>query len=152
MNIQGLGSSASLYSTTAKSTVQRQEIPGSVAKSADKVSISDAAKALAARDNSSADTSGKADFTNMTRHELKNWINDQIKSGKMSLDDSTVFVGLTLNGVRTDDMTLGSADENQTRFNYMQILSAGIEGAKSRHASDTDINRLETALLAMQQK
>ena len=46
MIIQGLGSATSLYSTLNKSSVQRQELPTSTAKSADTVTISDAAKAL----------------------------------------------------------------------------------------------------------
>jgi hypothetical protein len=51
MVIQGIGSSASLYGTLAKSGIQRQELPPSnraVEKSTDSVTISEAAKALAA--------------------------------------------------------------------------------------------------------
>ena len=51
MIIQGLGSATSLYSTLNKSSVQRQELPTSTAKSADKVTISNAAKAIAASGN-----------------------------------------------------------------------------------------------------
>ncbi|MDQ7990410.1 MAG: hypothetical protein REI09_12310 [Candidatus Dactylopiibacterium sp.] len=47
MIIQGLGGATSLYSTLNKSSVQRQELPTTTAKSADTVTISDAAKALA---------------------------------------------------------------------------------------------------------
>lgn len=47
MVIQGLGGATSLYSTLNKSSVQRQELPTPTAKTADTVTISDAAKALA---------------------------------------------------------------------------------------------------------
>ncbi len=51
MIIQDIGSTTSLYSSLTKSSVQRQELPTSTANSADTVTISDAAKALAAGDN-----------------------------------------------------------------------------------------------------
>lgn len=48
MMIQGLGGAASMYSALPKSVSQRQEVPTSTAKSADTVTISNAAKAIAA--------------------------------------------------------------------------------------------------------
>jgi len=38
----------------------------------------------------------KADFYAITRKEISDWMNDQIRSGKMPLDDSTVFLGMTM--------------------------------------------------------
>lgn len=48
MIIQGLGSATSLYGALAKTSVQRQELPTPKASSANTVTISSAAKALAA--------------------------------------------------------------------------------------------------------
>ena len=47
MIIQGLSTIASLYGSAIKSSAQRQSLPTPVANYADRVSISDAAKALA---------------------------------------------------------------------------------------------------------
>jgi hypothetical protein len=51
MMIQGLGGAASIYSALTKSVSQQQEVPTSTAKSADTVTISNAAKAIAASGN-----------------------------------------------------------------------------------------------------
>lgn len=32
-------------------------------------------------------------ITDMTRQELFDWMNGEVRSGKMSLDDSSVFLG-----------------------------------------------------------
>ena len=85
----------------------------------------------------------------MTRQELRDWINDQIRSGAMSFDESSAFLGLTLNGVRVGEMP--PAGEDGVRFDYMQIMRAGIEGARSRH-DPAEVKRLEAALQTMLRK
>ncbi len=39
---------------------------------------------------------GDLDFTNMTRKELFDWMNNQIRSGEMSLDESSPFLAMSL--------------------------------------------------------
>jgi len=151
MNIQSLVGATSMYATLTKSNVQRQELPASTAKATDAVTISDEAKALAARNvPAPTDTAKKVDFTSMTRQDLKDWINNQISSGEMSLDDSTGFVGMTLNGMSVDDVTMGASKNNET-FDYIHLMRAGIEGAKSRNESEATIKRFEGTLLTMLQ-
>lgn len=37
-----------------------------------------------------------ADFTSMTRQEMTDWMNEQIRTGKMSFDESAPFMGMTM--------------------------------------------------------
>ena len=41
-------------------------------------------------------TAKQADFNSMTRKEMSDWMNNQIRSGKMSLDESSPFLGMSL--------------------------------------------------------
>jgi hypothetical protein len=36
------------------------------------------------------------DFTSMTRQDLFDWMNEQLRSGEMSFDESSPFLGMTL--------------------------------------------------------
>ncbi len=85
------------------------------------------------------------DFTRMTRTQLRSWINDQIGSGKMSLDDSTSFVSLTVN-IPLSGQSLSGADDQPVDF--MQIVRNGIAGAlwRNDHAA---AKRLESMLDVM---
>ena len=47
------------------------------------------------------------DFTSMTRQQLFDWMNGQIRSGAMSLDESSSFLGMT---VKIDMRTLQPVD------------------------------------------
>jgi hypothetical protein len=78
----------------------------------------------------------QADFTSMTRQEMFDWMNDQIRSGKMSLDESAPFLGMTMklsvvSGQPTDMAT------DTTRINFIEKARLGVEGALSRN--DTDL-------------
>lgn len=61
MIIQGLNNIASAYGTAFKSSVQRQTLPTSMANYADRVSISDAAKALLSSSAQDADVQQRID-------------------------------------------------------------------------------------------
>ena len=93
MMIQGLGGASSLYSTLTKSVSQRQEVPTSTAKSADTVSISNAAKALAAGGNGATQSTTAA-------HQklLKSASDDPQSAEKIAYDmanvPSTIFYDL----------------------------------------------------------
>jgi len=77
-------------------------------------------------------TGSGPDFTRMSSNQLRDWINDQIKSGKMTVAESSPYIGLTLNGMPLRDM--GNSDttwQNQPR-NYLDDVRVGISGAKWR--------------------
>lgn len=111
-------------------------------------SFSEALLAAKAGEGNGPEAVKTADFTGMARQDLKDWINAQIGSGAMSLDESTAFVGLTLNGIRVGALT--PAAEDGDRFNYMEIMEAGIAGARFRR-DPAEVLRLEKALQTMQQ-
>jgi hypothetical protein len=85
--------------------------------------------------------SGQADFTNMTRQELIDWMNSQLHSGKMTFEESSPFLAMTLTGMNA----LGD-----TRYNYMQLAREGIEYAITHHDEAT-LKLLEIAVQIMQE-
>lgn len=90
----------------------------------------------------------KTDFTGMTRQQLFDWMNSQIRSGAMSLDESTPFLGMTL---KIDAQTMQPVDmaSDTTPVNFMDNARQGIAGALWRGDQDSAA-RLQAALDTMQ--
>lgn len=90
MITQKIGSSTSLYGAIAKSSVQRQEQPSSTEKSADTVTISDAARALA-----SSNSGATQSITAAQQRLLKSASDDPKSAEKIAYDmanvPSTIF-------------------------------------------------------------
>lgn len=71
-----------------------------------------------------------ADFTSMTRQEMTDWMNEQIRTGKMSLDGGAPFMGMTMKiSVETGQPVDMATDT--TRINFIEKARLGIEGARS---------------------
>lgn len=85
----------------------------------------------------SATTQGRApiDFTSATRQELFDWMNGEILAGRMSLHESTSFLGLTLQFDLATNKPVDIAGDTQ-RYDFTQRLGDGIEGAYWRHDRD----------------
>lgn len=97
---------------------------------------------------SSGSGTTQTDFSHLTRKDLADWMNGKIKSGEMSLDDSSAFLGMTMKipvgAGRGDAIGL----DDQEPVNFLQKAQDGI--AWARQNNDTDaVKRLETALNAM---
>ncbi len=89
----------------------------------------------------------QADFTSMTRKEMFDWMNDQIRSGKMSLDESSPFLGMTMKISVTTGQPVDMA-KDITRINFVEKARLGIEDARSNN--DPDLAKmLQTALEIM---
>ncbi|MDO8978869.1 MAG: hypothetical protein Q7V17_06530 [Afipia sp.] len=90
----------------------------------------------------------KTDFTGMTRQQLSDWMNDQIRSGAMSLDESTAFLGMTL---RIDAQTMQPVDmaSDTMPVDFVDKAKQGIAGALSRGDRD-GAAQLQAALATMQ--
>ena len=88
------------------------------------------------------------DFTGMTRQQLFDWMNGQIRSGTMSLQESSPFLGMT---VKIDTRTQQPVDmaTDSAPVNFMDRARQGIAGALSRGDSD-EAARLHAALDTMQ--
>jgi len=102
----------------------------------------------------SAQRSAKADspqFTNMTRRELREWMNHQITSGAMDLDESTPFVFMTLDlPVSRDPAVAAAARERllDERVNFVDAAERLAEASWSRHEED-NARLFESAIAIM---
>ncbi len=89
----------------------------------------------------------QSDFTSMTRQEIFDWMNGQIRSGKMSLDESTPFLGMTMKISVATGQSVDMATDT-TRVNYFEKARLGIEGALS--LNDPELaQRLRDAIAIM---
>lgn len=77
----------------------------------------------------------QADFTSMTRKEMFDWMNDQIRSGKMSFDESSPFLGMTMKISVATGQPVDMATDT-TRINFVEKARSGIEGARSNNDPD----------------
>lgn len=76
-------------------------------------------------------TNGKPDFTSMTRRELFDWMNGQIRSGDMSLDESGAFLGMTVKVSVATGQPVDMATDT-TRIDFIEKARQGIEFLLSR--------------------
>lgn len=99
---------------------------------------------------SQANRTQQTDFTQMSRQEMRDWVNSEIRSGAMSLDDSRPFMAMTMkipvSGGQGGELSAGNDD---TRYDFMQKVRDGIQGALSRNDATT-LQMLESALQIMQ--
>lgn len=135
MIIQGLGGANSLYSAFNKSSVQRQELPISTAKSADKATISDAAKALA-----SSDRGATQSRTAVQERLLRSASSDTQSAEKMAYDmanvSSTIFYDIR------DSLKSGNMDDIKLSSTGRKVNDAFKENF-SREATEIDAKRLD---------
>ena len=106
--------------------------------------------AVLASTTSSAPKTAHADFSSMTRQDLRDWTNGQIRSGQMSLDDSRAFMAMSMKIPVAGGLTgeLPAANDS-TRYDFTQKARAGIEGATARNDSAT-LKMLQSAMSIMQ--
>ncbi|MEN3158627.1 hypothetical protein ABC502_09615 [Alkalimonas sp. NCh-2] len=91
----------------------------------------------------------RVDFSNMTIQQMRSWVNDQIRNGEISLDDSRAFMAM---GIRIP-VNLGAnhellATNDSERFNFIQKAHDGVQAALSRNDNET-LKMLESAILIM---
>lgn len=105
---------------------------------------------LASTTSSAPKAAAPADFSSMTRQDLRDWTNGQIRSGQMSLDDSRAFMAMSMKipvaGVLTGELP---AANDSTRYDFTQKARAGIEGATARNDAAT-LKMLQSAMSIMQ--
>ena len=97
-----------------------------------------------------ADSTKQTDFTSMTRQEMRDWVNTQIRSGEMSLDDSRPFMAMSMKipvgGGLGGEL---AAESDGTRYDFTQKVRDGIQGALSRN-DETTLKMLESAMQIIQ--
>lgn len=87
------------------------------------------------------------DFTNMTRQEMFDWMNEQIASGNMSFEESSPFLAMTVKVSVATGQPVDMSTDN-TRINFIEKASMGIEGALSRNDREL-VKSLQMALEIM---
>ncbi|WP_415719346.1 hypothetical protein [Maridesulfovibrio sp.] len=141
-----VGESISSSSQINGKSVQEQKTntgisqPGETEPSAGTVTETDSVSGIAG-------TSSAIDFTNATRKEVFDWMNNEIRAGRMSLDDSSPFMGMTL---KVSVATGQSADmeSDSTHINFMEKALLGLEAAETRNDFAT-ARQLRSALNIM---
>lgn len=88
-----------------------------------------------------------ADFTSMTRQEIRDWTNDQVRSGQMSLDESFPLIAMTMKIPVGGGQEIPAVGDHE-RIDFLQRARQGIEGALSRNDAQA-AKRLEVALNIM---
>lgn len=103
-----------------------------------------------ASDTASPAGAPQPDFTSMTRQEMRDWVNDRIRRGDMSLDDSRPFMAMTLK-ISVDGSGYGEvpAASDGERIDFTQRVRDGIAGAVSQK-DDAALRALQTAMHVMQ--
>jgi hypothetical protein len=89
------------------------------------------------------------DFTSATRQEIFDWMNGEIRAGRMTLDESTPFLGMTLKMSAATFEPVDMATDSE-RINYIEKAKLGIEWAQS-HGLRDEVARLRQAVSTMQQ-
>lgn len=106
-----------------------------------------AAKSAAA---SPQDKAGNAvattDFTRMTRQGLVDWMNPKIRSGELSLDDTSPLLALTL---KMPASGAAAGLDNQELVDFMRMARNGIAWAQQNHEPNT-LKLLQSALSLME--
>ena len=106
-----------------------------------------AALEQAANGDSSRGQTARADFTNMTRPDLSDWMNTRIRTGQLSLDDSSAILALA------NTETIGQAAPaaaRSERLNFYQVSRDGIANARLRN--DPVVEGLYRTALRIMQK
>lgn len=89
----------------------------------------------------------QVDFTSMTRKELFDWMNGQIRSGKISLDESTPFKAMTVKISAATGQPVDIATD-ATRLNFVEKALSGIEYAIANNDPDS-VRRFQAAVEIM---
>lgn len=114
----------------------------------------DDASVLATRPTETPDTpigaaeSARPDFTNLTRQGMFDWMNSQIRSGEMSLDASSAFLGMTMKISAATGKPVDMASDT-TRIDFTEKARQGIEFFQSRF-DQASAKKLQDALHLMQ--
>lgn len=129
MQIPRYASALNSDAITAKSLIRN-----TVAKSADG-KFGSVLEAAASTTESAPKSAGKIDFTNITPKELRETVNDLIKNGKMTLDESGSLLLLMMRDI--SPVNQGTEESKNQPMNVMAILRDGISDALSRNDQRT---------------
>jgi len=90
----------------------------------------------------------QVDFTNMTRQEMVDWMNRQIRNGRISLDETSSLLSMTMKVSVATGRPVDMATDHE-HINFIERASQGIEWARS-HNDQQLTERLQAAIELMQ--
>ncbi|WP_147305162.1 hypothetical protein [Alkalilimnicola ehrlichii] len=92
----------------------------------------------------------RRDFTSMNRQELRDWMNDQLRSGEMTVEESQAFLGWTVDvRIDTNGRAISHDGDYTTRFNFLELASGNRDFYLQR--GDLDMaQRIQDALDRME--
>ena len=135
-------SASYLYTASLRATERVQKITANAAQAAN--------APQAVEDAPRAETAKPVDFSRMTRCELFNWTNEQVRNGNMTLEESFPFVLLSSDGLSLDAIGLEGLSADQTCYNYVQIAQDGLAQAQTREDGAKMVKWWESVLSVMQ--
>lgn len=91
----------------------------------------------------------QADFTHMTRKGLADWMNAQIKSGRMSLDDSSGLLGMTM-AVPVNAPSGRLTLDDRAQIDFFALAQDGMAWAR-QHGDSAQLQTLQKAMDIMTQ-
>ena len=78
------------------------------------------------------------DFSKMTRGDLFGWMNERIKSGELSLDDSSGLLGLSGGGAIGSGLPDAGPPDDPQRVDFFQLAHDRIAAARHRRENDVE--------------
>lgn len=84
------------------------------------------------------------DFTSMTRQELFDWMNGELRSGDMSFDESSPFLGMSMKISAATGEPVDMATDT-SRIDFTEKARQGIDFYQS-HFDDASADALQAAL------
>lgn len=81
----------------------------------------------------------EVDFTSMTKKELFDWMNRELKAGRMTVDESTPFVGLAMDAriTETGELIIEPIPDDTKKVNFYKNVSESLEYAELSRMYDT---------------
>ncbi|MFG1496710.1 hypothetical protein ABMA57_08755 [Saccharospirillum sp. HFRX-1] len=91
-------------------------------------------------------STNEVDFTSMTKKELFDWMNVELKAGRMSVEESEPFMLMAMDAriTETGELVIESTPDDITKVNFVEKINDAIEGAKSRN-DENNLNFLNLA-------
>lgn len=132
-----LGANSTLPATAKRNDSTHASFAAALAAKTQSASQADAASSKPA-------DAAQLDFTSMTRQQMRDWTNEQIRSGKMTLDDSSPLMAMTMK-ISVDTGIEVPAESDAQRIDFTDRARQGIAAAQSRNEPE-NAKRLQTAL------
>ncbi|WP_419786357.1 hypothetical protein [Pseudodesulfovibrio sp.] len=94
----------------------------------DKAGSSEATTASSVTASTASTASAAPDFTKMTRQELMDWVNGELKSGRMTFEESAAFIPMTIKISAESNQPVDMASDTE-RYDFIEMAKNAIEGA-----------------------